>query len=322
VVRQNSARFARLALTAGLICLPAASRGTEGAAPAAQNFTLHRLGRGVWAAVAKPQGSAGSNAGIVIGDDLVAVIDTFQSVAAAKELLSAIRRLTPLPIRYVVNTHYHLDHVTGNGVFRSAGAVILAQRNVRAWERSENLKWWGDPVPDSARRMVESLVLPDIVYDDGIDIYLGSRRLKVRSLPGHTGSDSIVVVEGAGIVFTGDLFWNRTLPNTTDADTGAWVHTDDELLSEYPKATFVPGHGEVGTAADVGAFRGYLSDLRNAVKKARAEKKEGDSLVAAVERVLQPRYADWAYYQHFIRDDITQTAAELAGTKRLPGQSP
>ena len=303
------------------IFAPATSLASgEEVAAAPSTITLHEVGRGVWAAVAIPGKGAGSNAGFVIGDDGVAVVDTFQSAASAAELLVAIRARTPLPVRFVVNTHYHLDHVAGNGVFRKAGATIVAQRNVRAWERTENLKWWGASIPPDKKAWVESLVLPDLVYDDGVELCLGSRKLVVRSLPGHTGSDSIVEVPDAGVVFTGDLFWNHTLPNTTDADTSGWVVTADRLVADAPDATFVPGHGEVGRAADVRAFRGYLEDLRAAVAAARERGLEGDALVAAVRPELEPRYSGWAYYEHFVADDITQTAAELAGTKRLPAR--
>jgi cyclase len=153
------------------------------AAEAKPYFTLHEIGPGVFAAIDVPGSPAGSNAGFVIGDDGVAVIDTFQSSAAAEQLLAAIRERTKLPIRFVVDTHYHLDHVAGNGVFRDAGAVIVAQRNVRAWERTENLKWWAPNVPPDKRAWVESFVLPSLVYEDGIDLYLGQRRLEVRVMP-------------------------------------------------------------------------------------------------------------------------------------------
>ncbi len=96
--------------------------------------------------------------------------------------------------------------------------------------------------------------------------------------------------------------------------------TADRLVADAPDATFVPGHGEVGRAADVRAFRGYLEDLRAAVAAARERGLEGDALVAAVRPELEPRYSGWAYYEHFVADDITQTAAELAGTKRLPAR--
>src|SRR5271165_2971771 len=93
-------------------------------------FTIKPLGNNVFAAIKAPNSKAGSNAGFVIGDDGVAVIDTFQDADAAKQLLTEIRKLTKLPVKFVVNTHYHLDHVTGNGVFARAGAVIIAHRNV------------------------------------------------------------------------------------------------------------------------------------------------------------------------------------------------
>jgi cyclase len=140
----------------------------------------------------------------------------------------------------------------------------------------------------------------------------------VRALPGHTGSDSVVVVPDADVVFTGDLFWNATLPNTTDADTAAWVTSDERLLAGHPKATFVPGHGEVGKAADVAAFRGYLEALRGAVASARQAGLSGEALVAEVRGRLASRFARWEFYDHFIAQNITQMDEELAGTKRRP----
>ncbi|MGZ4779183.1 MAG: MBL fold metallo-hydrolase, partial [Thermoanaerobaculia bacterium] len=260
-------RFARLSAILVAACLAAVPTHADDAPK--PFFTLHDLGSGVWAAVAVPGSGAGSNAGFIIGDDGVVVVDTFQSAAAAAQLLSAIRERTALPIRFVVNTHYHLDHVAGNGVFHDAGAQIVAQRNVRAWERTENLKFFGANPAADKKAWVESLVLPDLVYDDSIDLFLGSRRLVVRFMRGHTGGDSVVAVPEAGVVFTGDLFWNQTLPNTIDADTALWVTTDERLASEYPQASFVPGHGEVGKSQDVKAFREYLQSLRQDVAAAR-----------------------------------------------------
>jgi glyoxylase-like metal-dependent hydrolase (beta-lactamase superfamily II) len=291
-----------------------------GSAAAASDsyFTLHDLGHNVWAAVAVPKSGAGSNAGFVIGSDSVAVIDTFEEPAAAKALLAAIRSKTQLPVRYVVNTHYHLDHVAGNNVFARAGAVILAQRNVREWERTENLKFFGDKITPQQRQMVASLGLPTITYRRGIELWLGNRKLEVRVLPGHTGSDSIVVVPDANVVFTGDLFWNHSLPNLIDADTRAQINSNDVLLSNYSQATFVPGHGNTGHAADVRAFRDYLLTLRLMVARGQSEHKSGAALVAAVLPKLELKYRHWMWFRYFIRDNIEQTAAELDGTKKVP----
>ena len=108
----------------------------------APDFTLRKVGDGVWAVIARDYGKAFANAGFVVGDNGVAVIDTLQDPEAARALLAEIRKITQLPIRYVVNTHYHIDHVNGNDVFAGAGAMIVAHRHVRTWMRSENLKFY------------------------------------------------------------------------------------------------------------------------------------------------------------------------------------
>jgi cyclase len=281
-------------------------------------FTLHDLGKGVWAAVTVPRSGAGGNSGFIVGSEGVAVVDTFQTKAAAEALLAAIRETTSQPVRFVIDTHYHLDHVAGNGVFAQAGAVVIAERNVATWERTENLKFFGDAITPEERAMVEALTLPSLTYRDGVELSLGDRKVVVRVMMGHTGGDSVVTVPDADVVFTGDLFWNHCLPNLIDADTEEQIATNGALVEEFPTATFVPGHGEVGKAADVAAFRAYLTTLREDVSRARAEGRSGPTLVEAVVPELQARYGDWSYFEHFVRRNVEQTEAELAGTKKRP----
>jgi glyoxylase-like metal-dependent hydrolase (beta-lactamase superfamily II) len=288
------------------------------AEPARSFFTLHDLGHGVWAAISPPKSKAGANAGFVIGPDGVLVVDTFEDPAAAKAMLDAIRAKTREPIRYVIDTHYHLDHTAGNNVFAATGATVMAQRNVRTWERSQNLKFFGADPAAKQKQFVEMLGLPSLTYKDDITIWLGDRKIIVRTLEGHTGGDSTVVIPDAKVVFTGDLFWNHTLPNLIDADTREQIASDDTLLHDYPDATFVPGHGDIGKAADVHAFRDYLAALRKAVAGARHSGKSGDMLVNAVLPNLREKYGDWGWFGHFARRNIEQTAAELDGTKHVP----
>jgi cyclase len=299
------------------------SAAAHAQAPAAQApnsllFTLKPLGHNVWAAIDDAKGEAGANAGFVIGDDGVAVIDTFENPEAAKQMLAEIRKLTKLPVRYVINTHYHIDHVAGNRVFQEAGAVVFAQRNVRAWIHTENLKFFGKDIKPEQKAMVEGLGAPDVVYDSGVTLFLGSRRLEVRVFPGHTGGDSVVFIPDGPVVFGGDLFWRSTLPNLIDASTAAWVSTLDALSSAAPSATFVPGHGDIGTVADVNAFRVYLSDLRGWVAGPVKEGKTGDALVNAVLPALTETYGKWDFFNYFAKTDILNTAAELRGDKKIP----
>ena len=282
----------------------------------APDFTVKKIGEGVYAAISPDSSKAGSNAGFIVGSAGVLVVDTFIDVATAKELLAEIRKTTNLPIRFVVNTHYHLDHTGGNAVFAEAGATILAHRNVRPWLRSENMKFFPDAKPEQKAR-VASLVLPDVVYTDAVDIYLGSRLLQVRYMLGHTGGDSVVIVPDANVVFGGDLIWQKHLPNLIDANTAEWIKTLEKLQADHSSATFVSGHGDLATPEDVRNFHDYLVTLRDDVAKAQAQGKSGQELSTSVSALIKEKYADWGF-QQFIPRNVQQTAAELKGEKKVP----
>jgi cyclase len=281
-------------------------------------FTIKPLGNNVFAAIAKPKSSAGSNSGFVIGDDSVAVIDTFQDAAAAKQLLAEIQKLTKLPVKFVVNTHYHLDHVAGNGVFAETGAVVIGHRNLRGWIHTENLKFFGKDIKPEQKAMVEGFVAPNLTYETAIELFLGSRRIVVRYYPGHTGGDSVVFVPDTQVVFCGDLFWRKTLPNLIDGTTDKWSATDAKLATEVPKGTFVPGHGDVGNAADVQEFAGYINDLRAMMTQPVQDGLMGDALINAVMPGLKQKYGSWNFFDYFAKRNILDMAKELRGDKQIP----
>lgn len=295
-----------------------AAPGAQATQAAALTFTLKPLGHNVYAAIDDAKGDAGANAGFVIGDDGVAVIDTFENPEASKQMLGEIRKVTQLPIKFVVNTHYHIDHVAGNSLFQQNGAVVFAQRNVRGWIHTENLKFFGKDIKPEQRKMVETLGAPDAVYDTGITLFLGSRRIDVRVSPGHTGGDSVVFIPDANVVFTGDLFWRNTLPNLIDATTSAWIPTLNSITESAPNATYVPGHGDVGTTDDVKNFRDYLAFLREQVATAVKQNKSGDELVNAVLPGVTEKYGKWELFKYFAKPDILHTGAELRGDKKIP----
>jgi len=295
---------------------------------AALPFQLKLIGPNIWAAIDDAKGDAGANAGFVVGDDGVAVIDTFENEAAAKALMGQIHALTHLPIKFVINTHYHLDHVAGNRVFAQHGAVIVGHHSVRAWIHSENLKFFGEKIKPEEKAMVENLLAPEVTYDTGVALFLGTRRIEVTYMQGHTGGDSVVSIPDAGIVFCGDLFWRHALPNLIDATTATWISTlsafteqksDTLPNSALPRAViFVPGHGDVGNVDDVQEFQAYLIWLRGAVKKGVDENKKGNALVGAVMPELTEKYENWGFFKDFSRSNIVDAGAELEGTKRIP----
>src|SRR5437868_1276666 len=241
----------------GVLAAPASGQSSP-----ALPFVLKQVGPGVYAAIDGPEHKAGSNAGFVIGDDSVLVIDAFFNVEAARALVGEIHRLTAKPIRYVVNTHYHADHTGGDQALRDAGAVIVAHKNVRGWVRTNNIALFGDRITPELRARIEALPLPDVVTDKDLVVWLGSRKVVVRTVLGHTGGDLTIFVPDAEVLFTGDLLWRKVPPNLIDGSVAEWAATDADFMA-MPDAVhvhYVPGHGDVAEVKDVEQFRGYLLD--------------------------------------------------------------
>ena len=310
---------AGLHLVAALAALFAAPAFAQ-VPPASAPFVLKTLAPGVYAAIDGPGHKAGSNAGIVVGDGEVAVVDAFFTPDAARALLATIRQLTPNPVRYVINTHYHVDHTGGDQVFKDAGAVIIAHRNVREWLHSENPRLLGDRITPTQRALIASLPEPDLTTTTALTIWLGERRVDVKAYPGHTGGDLVVEVPDAKTVFTGDLLWRRTSPNVIDGRLEPWIATDNALLAlrDARDIYFVPGHGQVADAADLAAFRDYLSNLVTFVRQARAAGLHGPALTAQVLPKMKAKYGDWDAFDYFAPKEIGFAEAELDGTKYLP----
>ena len=304
------------AVTFGLAAAPLPAQGLP--------FVLKEVGPGVYAAIDGPEHKAGSNAGFVIGDDGVLVVDGFFNLDAARALVGEIRRLTPKPIRYVVNTHYHVDHTGGDQALRDAGAVIIAHRNVRGWVRTENVHLLGTNITPAFRAQIAALPLPEVTTNKDLTVWLGARKVVVRTVLGHTGGDLTVFVPDAKVLFTGDMLWRRIPPNLIDGSVKEWTATnaDFEHIPGAAQTTFVPGHGDVANLKDVSDFRAYLLDLRRLVADGRKRGLTGDALAAAVTPKLKALHPDWPISDRAAAFEVKYMDAELAGTKRRPVPQP
>ncbi|HMH45647.1 MAG TPA: MBL fold metallo-hydrolase, partial [Pyrinomonadaceae bacterium] len=266
---------------------------------AEEDFQIVKVADGVYAAIAKSGGLASGNAGFVIGNDGVLIFDTFFTPMALEELITEIQSLTKLPIKFAVNSHYHLDHTGGNQVLVARGIPIIAHDNVMIWQTTKNKRFLPAPEDlakrkaDAAKQLADTpadqadkraqlertlrrldammaikLTNPTKTFKSGtMPLDLGKRKVILATLPGHTGGDVYAYVPDANVVFTGDLGWSKTLPNLVDATVSDWVPTLDQILKQYPTAKFVPGHGNVAEASDIKDFRDYLDDLRARVKQ-------------------------------------------------------
>jgi glyoxylase-like metal-dependent hydrolase (beta-lactamase superfamily II) len=316
------------------------------AAPKAEDdFDLVKVADGVYAAIAKPGGLAQGNAGFVIGDDGVLIFDTFSTPAAIEELIGEIQKLTKLPIKFAVNSHYHLDHTGGNQVLAERGVPIIGHDNLTQWQTTKNKRFLPSledlqkrradaakqlsetPADQTDKRtnferqirrfdalMVIKLTNPTMTFGSGsLHLHLGKREIILSTFPGHTGGDVIGFVPDASVVFTGDLGWSKTLPNLVDATVNDWIPTLDKILNQYPAAKFIPGHGNVAEVVDIRDFRDYLDDLRSRVKNGIAG---GMTVDEAKQQLKLPAKYKSLAFQNFAVPNVEDMYKELKGTKQ------
>jgi glyoxylase-like metal-dependent hydrolase (beta-lactamase superfamily II) len=215
-----------------------------------------------------------ANAGFVVTDDGVLVVDALGSPALATELLAEIRRVTPQPVRYVVLTHYHADHVYGLQVWQAAGAHILAHPAARAYLNSDAAQQRLQASRQELAPWVDAntrLVVPDQwLQGEEQTLRLGATDIVIRHVgPAHTPEDLVVWVPSAGALFTGDLVFRNRVPYVGQADSRQWIASLQRLMDVKPRV-LLPGHGAISTAPqeDLALTRDYLLYLRQAMGQA------------------------------------------------------
>jgi len=214
-----------------------------------------------------------SNAGFVVTDEGVVVIDALGTPTLGNELLKAIRTVTRHPVKRVIVTHYHADHVYGLEPFKNAGAEIWAHRSARDYldsgeaeqrvaQRARDLFPW---IPDKFK-----IVRADRWLEERTDFTLGTTRFEVYHLgPAHSPEDVIVVLPGEGVIFGGDILFAGRIPFVGQADSRRWLERIDRLLAMKPRI-MITGHGTVSRdpAKDLGLTREYLVYIRQVMGKA------------------------------------------------------
>jgi glyoxylase-like metal-dependent hydrolase (beta-lactamase superfamily II) len=214
-----------------------------------------------------------SNAAFVVTRDGVVVIDALGSPALAQELLAEIRRITPAPVRYVIVTHYHADHVYGLQALKEAGATIVAHRDGQLYLNSDTaaLRLQASreelaPAVDADTRLVGA----DRWIDGPTSISLGGVDFLLQPIgPAHTPEDLVVWVPRHKLLLAGDIVFRGRVPFVGQADSGRWIGALDTLLS-FDAQVIVPGHGPMSTRprADLELTRDYLEYLRQAMGEA------------------------------------------------------
>lgn len=264
------------------------------AAAAAAPLKLEAVAPDVWfvqgeAALGSPENrNFISNAGVVVTPAGVVVIDALGSPALAEALLEAIRAITPLPVRYVVLTHYHADHIYGLQVFKDRGATVIANAAGREYLQSDTAQLRLQASRETLAPWVDEhtrLVPADRWLQGDEVLELGGVRLQLRHVgPAHTPEDLTVFVEGPRVLFAGDLAFRGRIPYVGQADSHGWIQALSRLIDAAP-AVIVPGHGPASTEAlaDLKLTRDYLQYLRDTMGRAAADMQPFDEAYAATD---------------------------------------
>lgn len=187
------------------------------------------------------------NIGLVVGSDGLLVIDSRSHPHHGRVLRDQIAEISSLPVRWVVNTHWHWDHCFGNSVF--SDAVIVGHRLCRSGlietgplqlDRLKSADWF----PEDERQHLEEveIVPPSLTFDELTPLWVGDRRIEMAYYgKGHTDAD--IVVQVGGVTFVGDLVEEGNPPAFVDAYPQAWIATLRRLTPDL-RSTVVPGHGD------------------------------------------------------------------------------
>ncbi len=257
---------------------------------------LVKIADGVYAYVDEkepsPANSYGANVGVIVGKEGVVVVDTLISSKESKRLISDIRAVTDKPIKYVVNTHYHIDHTFGNSEFDRLGATIIAQKsNKAAMKKSaesalKNAEYYGLTEEDMEGT---EIAYPAITFKEGMEIDLGDLTVETLYVThSHTAGSVLVYLPERKALFTGDILFTDFHPYMADGNLDGWIRTLDYIMT-MDVEKIIPGHGPVSGKSDVQDMKEYLVAFDKNARKLTTESGNIEFIIEEIKRSLPSR---------------------------------
>jgi len=250
-----------------------------------------------------------ANLGFVVGERCVAVIDTGGTYAVGSALHRAIRRVTALPVCYVINTHVHPDHIFGNAAFVEDAPQFVGHVRLAESMRRRGPNYLSALFRDlGAAAQGTTLVVPTLAVANVERLELGGRRLSLRAWPtAHTDTDLTVLDEQTGTLWLGDLLFVEHIP-VVDGSLRGFLAVIDELKT-LPARRAIPGHGRAGAwPAAIAPEEAYLKRLRADV---RAAVRAGIPISKAVETIDCDTAERWQLVDRFHKRNVTAAYVEL-----------
>jgi cyclase len=240
------------------------------------------IGPDLYAYISDNDSSANST--FLVGSKGILIVDTGVDATEGGKLLREIRKVSQLPVLYVINTHYHPDHQGGNSVVAPNATIISTDftrgRTLELMQSSPQLH----------------LQPADVTFQQKLTIHLEPYSVEVY-FPGkaHTSGDALVYFPRQRAIAMGDLFLNRSSPAMDEGSVENWIKALDQTLT-LPLDKVVPGHFELATKVELQRFRDYLNDLFTQVRSLyRSGVKEQD----AIRQIHMEKYADFRQYPKY-----------------------
>jgi len=260
----------------------------------------------------------GGNVGLSVGSDDAFIIDDQYAPMTAK-IKAAIATVTPRPVRFVVNTHWHDDHTGGNESMAGSGSIIFAHENVRRRMSTEQfMAAFNSRVPAAPKA-----ALPVITFSDTISFYLNGDTIRtIHVARAHTDGDAIIFFRAANVIHMGDTFFNGLYPfidvSSGGSVTGMVAAANRALAMSNAATKFIPGHGPLATRSDLIRYRDMLVTVRQRVSRLVAQGRTLRQVSAA--RPLAEFDAQWGngflkpeQFLSIVYESVRQTRAGGAG---------
>lgn len=292
-----------------LVLTPLASPAQQPLEPPKVEITAQRLAEHVHALI-----GGGGNVGVSAGTDGIFIIDD-NLEPLTPQLLEAVRKIADGPVRFVINTHWHFDHVGGNETLGESGAVIIAHENVRArMSAPQFIAALGNRVPAAA-----AAALPVVTFAESVVLHLNGDDVHVYHLPAaHTDGDAVIHFRRANVIHMGDLYFNGSYPFVDTSSGGSLdglIAALERVLADCDERTvIIPGHGPVSNPAELASYRKLLVTVRERIGKLIAEGRSREEVLAL--KPLADFDASWGggfmgpeRFLGIIYDDLARTQA-------------
>jgi glyoxylase-like metal-dependent hydrolase (beta-lactamase superfamily II) len=274
-------------------------------ASAAQGLT--KIADGIYSYIDEknpaPAGSFGANAGIIIGKEGVVVVDTLISSKEARRFINDIRAVSDKPLKYVVNTHEHLDHSLGNNDFIRLGAVVVSHANCKKNAEAaastilqKAIKYGLTGEQLQGTKVAEA----SLTFSAKMEIDLGDRKVElIYAGPSHTDGSILVYVPDAATLFAGDILFTNFHPNMMEADVKGWISVLD-YIAAMDAVSIIPGHGPLSTKKDVQEMKEYLTTFDKIGRELSAQGKDANYIAAEILKAVPKRQ----FFEMFVAGNV------------------